>query len=55
VSRSWTERDSDYEHVRREHLEQVNERGHWAYLIGVLVAGTIVMLLLIAWLGSSAA
>ena len=27
-------------------------RAHWAYLLGVLVIGTIVMLLLIAWLGA---
>jgi hypothetical protein len=52
---SWADRDVDEERVRREHREQVHIGAHWAYLIGVLVGGSVVMLLLIAWLGSTAA
>jgi hypothetical protein len=37
-----------------EHLRQVNERAHWAYLIGVLAGGFVLMILVIAWLGSTA-
>jgi hypothetical protein len=45
----------DVERVRWEHLAQVDQRAHWLYLIGVLAIGTLVMLLMIAWLGSTAA
>jgi hypothetical protein len=45
----------DVEHVRKEHLAEVDQRAHWLYLIGVLAIGTLVMLLMIAWLGSTAA
>jgi hypothetical protein len=45
----------DVDRVRQEHLKQVDQRAHWAYLIGVLAIGTLAMLLLIAWLGSTAA
>jgi hypothetical protein len=40
------------EDVRREHLESVHEGAHWAYLFGVLLAGTVLMLLFIAMLGA---
>ena len=43
----------DEETVRREHLEEVNEMAHWAYLVGVLAGGTLIMLVLIALLGST--
>ncbi len=36
------------EEVYREHLSSVNVPAHWAYLIGVLVGGFLLMVLLIA-------
>jgi hypothetical protein len=39
--------------VRREHLATVNRPAHWIYLSAVLVGGTLLMVLLIAWLGAS--
>jgi predicted CDP-diglyceride synthetase/phosphatidate cytidylyltransferase len=45
----------DVERVRKEHLAEVDQRVHWAYLIGVLAISTVAMLLMIAWLGSAAA
>jgi hypothetical protein len=39
--------------VRLEHLEDVNQWAHWAYLFGVLGAGTLAMVLLIAFLGGT--
>ena len=50
-----SERTVNVERVRQEHLEQVDQLAHWAYLVGVLVIGTLMMLALIAWLGSTAA
>jgi hypothetical protein len=47
-----SEREVTIEQVRKEHLKEVKIGPHWAYLIGVLVGGLILMLLLIAWLGS---
>jgi hypothetical protein len=40
------------EDVRREHLEAVNQAAHWAYLIGVLVGSTMLMMLFVALLGA---
>ena len=37
--------------VRDEHLAQVHQPAHWAYLFGVLVGGTGLMVLFIAFLG----
>lgn len=34
--------------VRAEHLGEVNEPAHWAYLFAVLIGGTVLMILLIA-------
>lgn len=39
--------------VREEHLRTVNVPAHWAYLFGVLVGGTVFMLIVIAILGGS--
>ena len=39
--------------VRVEHLQEVNQVAHWAYLFGVLGAGSLAMVLLIAFLGST--
>jgi hypothetical protein len=49
-----SERTVTVDRVRQEHLEQVDQRAHWAYLVGVLLIGTLVMLALIGWLGSTA-
>ena len=48
-----SKRDIDREKVREEHLAEVNPPAHWAYLIGVVGGGLIVMLAFIAWLGGS--
>jgi hypothetical protein len=50
-----SEKSVDVGQVRREHLEEVHEAAHWAYLVGILVGGTLLMLLLIAVLGGTAA
>ena len=42
------------EDVRTEHLGEVNEPAHWAYLFAVLVGGTVLMILYIAALGGGA-
>lgn len=34
--------------VRAEHLDEVNEPAHWAYLFAVLVGGTVLMIVYIA-------
>ena len=38
--------------VRKEHIESVNVGAHWAYLFGVLIGGLLLMISLIAILGS---
>ena len=47
-----TEQTVDAEQVRDEHLKEVNEAAHWAYVFVVLVGGTVLMLALIAFLGA---
>jgi hypothetical protein len=47
------ERDLTVEHVEREHLTDVHQPAHWAYLAGVIGFGLVVMLLLIALLDAS--
>ena len=47
------DRTIDEEQIREEHLQEVNPTAHWAYLAGVLVGGTILMLALIVLLGST--
>jgi hypothetical protein len=47
-----SERDVTEEDVRKEHLAEVDARVQWAYLFAVLIGGTVLMLLLIAYLGS---
>ena len=37
--------------VREEHAKAVNIPAHWAYFLGVLVAGFLLMVLLIAFMG----
>jgi hypothetical protein len=48
-----SERTIDEEQIREEHLRQVKPLAQWAYLVGVLVGRTILMLALIALLGWS--
>jgi hypothetical protein len=48
------ETDIQPERVEQEHLQSANEPAHWAYLVGVLLLGLVLMLLLIAWMGASA-
>lgn len=38
--------------VREEHVGSVNTAAHWAYLFGVLIGGLVLMVALIALLGS---
>jgi hypothetical protein len=38
--------------IRKEHLKAVNVPAHWAYLFGVLIGAFLLMVLLIAYLGS---
>jgi hypothetical protein len=38
--------------VRNEHLREINQPAHWAYLFGVLIGGLALMLVLMAILGS---
>jgi hypothetical protein len=47
------ERTIDAEQIREEHLAQVHEGVQWAYLLGVLLLGTLAMLLLMALLDAT--
>ncbi len=38
------------EKVREEHLAEVNPTAHWAYMLGVLLVSTLVMVVFIALL-----
>jgi hypothetical protein len=49
-----SDRSVDEEQVAREHLAQVRPAAQWAYLVGVLVGSTLVMLLLIVVLAGRA-
>ena len=46
-----SERTIDGDRVRDEHLVELSQGAHWAYVFGVLGGGGLLMLLLIAWLG----
>ena len=50
-----SERDVDADQVYQEHLAQVHQPAHWAYLALVLIGGAVVMLGFIALLGAAAA
>jgi hypothetical protein len=43
-----SERTLTEDQVRQEHLETVNQPAQWVYLFGVLIGGTVLMILLIA-------
>ena len=47
------ERTVTEEQVQEEHLAEVSAAAHWAYLIGVLVVGFLLMVGLIAILGAT--
>lgn len=49
-----SDRDITARQVRDEHLAEVNEPAHWAYLAAVLIGGTALMLIVVALLGSAA-
>jgi hypothetical protein len=49
-----SERDLTEDDIREEHLREVDQRAHWLFLVGVLVGGCILMIGLIALLGSAA-
>ena len=46
------EKTIDEETVRNEHEADVRQPVQWLYLLGVLVGGTVVMLLFVAFLGA---
>jgi hypothetical protein len=46
-------KDLTAEEIRAEHLGEVDQRAHWLYLVAVLVGGVLLMLGLIALLGST--
>jgi hypothetical protein len=50
-----SEKTIDQDTVRQEHLAEVHQSAHWAYLFGVILGTTLVMLAFIAWLGASSA
>jgi hypothetical protein len=50
-----SERDVTADQVRDEHLQDVDERAHWLFLVAVLVGGVALMLGFIALLGAAAA
>ena len=47
--------DSDVtvDDIEREHLDEVDPRAHWMYIVAVLGGSTLLMLGLIAWLGAA--
>ncbi|HYI66793.1 MAG TPA: hypothetical protein VEW95_07725 [Candidatus Limnocylindrales bacterium] len=49
-----SERNVDEQQVRSEHLDEVSVGMQWAYLIGVLLGGFLLMVALIAMLGGTA-
>ena len=49
-----SERNLTEDQVRQEHLEAVHQPAQWAYLFGVLIGGTVLMVLLIAAIAGGA-
>ena len=49
-----SEREVDEAQVRAEHLQEIDQRMQWAYLVTVLLGGTIAMIVFIALLGATA-
>ena len=47
-----SERNLTEDQVRQDHLAAVHQPAQWAYLFGVLIGGTVLMLLLIAAISS---
>ena len=48
-----SEKDLSADDIRSEHLGEVDQRAHWLFLFGVLLGGCLLMLGLIALLGST--
>jgi len=48
-----SEKDLTAEEIRAEHLGEVDQRAHWLFLVTVLLGGVLLMLGLIALLGST--
>jgi hypothetical protein len=48
-----SDRNVTEDDVREEHVTAVNQPAHWAYLFGVLVGGTALMIAFIAALGAA--
>ena len=46
------EKTIDEEKVRKEHEADVHQPIQWLYLAGVLVGGTVLMLVFVAFLGT---
>ena len=46
-------KDPTADDIRSEHLGEVDQRAHWLFLVGVLLGGFLLMLGLIALLGST--
>ena len=42
------------EQVQAEHLREVNPNAHWAYLLGVLMGSTFLMVVFIALMAGAA-
>ena len=42
------------EEIREEHEREVNANAHWAYLLGVLLVSTFLMIVFIALLAGAA-
>jgi hypothetical protein len=49
-----SEKTIDQETIREEHLKEVHQPAQWAYMLGVILGGTVLMLGFIALLGAGA-
>jgi hypothetical protein len=48
-----TEQTVTEDRIRNEHMKEVNVGAHWAYLIGVIAVAFVLMVGLIALLGTT--
>lgn len=48
-----SERNISEDEVRNEHLAEVNVAAHWAYLAAVILGAAVLMVVLIAYLGTT--
>lgn len=49
-----SEKTISEEKVREEHLGEVNPTAHWAYMFGVLLGSTVLMVVFIALMAGAA-